>query len=165
MKKILKHNSLLLVFLLTLSCSKDDDGKKVPNILGSNVAELLVSNSPWTFSEYQLLEITDQGPSTISHEEIETYVNTEFHQLILNFNVDGSGTLNAPILNSAFTWQLQNNNTELFLIVEELSSPDDEALFTNLSISVSELQIDNEYTVYDENADYNVQVLGTLIFE
>ena len=164
----MKNNVILMLhciaLLFIMSCSSDDDNTSENDNPEVAIAELLVNNSPWTFTEYQLLQITDAGSSTMSQQEIENQVNSDFNQLQLQFNANGTGMLNAPILNSSITWELQSNGGHLYLVVNELTPPDDETLFTNVIISQNELRLDNASTVYDASADYNVGVLGTMVF-
>ena len=159
--------SILSLFLfLGLSCSNDDDS-------GSNeqdpptAEELLVDNSPWTFTSYNLINIINAGPSDATESEIESGISNNFMGLTLIFNANGTGTAFAPApqqLDSNLTWTLSANNT-LQLVVADFEEEDNPVIFGNIQVSETDLSVDFETSYYDEEVDFEVDVYGTLSFQ
>ena len=57
------------------------------------VEELLVSHGLWSFMDFDILQIVDAGPSTLTAEDMEADLIDIFLGTTIVFNSDFSGTL------------------------------------------------------------------------
>ena len=153
---------VLIVILLVFctSCSNDGNDDKQ-----STASSLIVKNSPWAFQSYQLISITDAGPSTITTAEIEDQINADFNGAVISFKADGTGQLTAPGFSTDIQWTLMNNDTEMKLVLLDLPAPDNQTLFDGLVITSSQFKFNSDSSVYDADADYEVGVYGSYIFQ
>ncbi len=99
--------SILVIFILASSCSKVveklvDEPEDMENIL--------VEESPWTFSRYENTVVEDEGGSGLSGQEIENDINQYFIDISFTFNADGTGFIDIPEQGrEEWVWTLSNN--------------------------------------------------------
>ncbi|TMM58749.1 hypothetical protein FEE95_04775 [Maribacter algarum] len=99
--------SMVVCALMLTSCSKVvekliDEPEDVENIL--------VEESPWTFSRYENTVIEDNDGSGLSGQEIENDINQYFIDISFTFNSDGTGFIDIPEQGREdWVWTLSNN--------------------------------------------------------
>ncbi|MFK7814201.1 MAG: hypothetical protein AB8B59_17015 [Maribacter sp.] len=96
-KMILKTRIIFcvtIIFVFASSCSKI-----VEEIIEKNESkteDILVEESPWVFSRYEISSIEDDGESGLSSQEIENDLNQYLIDVSFTFNVDGTGYRDIP---------------------------------------------------------------------
>ncbi len=101
----------MLSILLLFCCSSSDDN----NDLEVSKSELLILNSPWKLTHYEVVEITDLNGASVTPSEIQSSLNNSTALRLIIFNDDGTGTTvteypgNDPTYGN-FTWATPNGN-------------------------------------------------------
>ena len=155
MKKLNVLTGLLFGIML-LSCSSNDSSSEISN------EELLTTNSPWTFSHYELVTIIDSGNSNLSQTELENHINERDNGIVLVFNQDGSGSLTKQDEYSYdYSWEIINNDK----IVLTYDTFFGEVLIVNISSNQLITTVENYTSTYDENVDFWVLHNGNYFYE
>lgn len=82
----------ILIFVYASSCSKIRE--EIEN--EPDKEQILVENSPWTFSSYENSFVEDDGGSKLSNEEIQNDMNQYLVGVRFTFNTDRTGFLDIP---------------------------------------------------------------------
>ncbi len=146
----------ILVGLTILSCSSNDDDNSQLAI-----TELLIQNSPWTFSHYEMIDIINSGNSNFTQTEIENDINSRENEIILMFNQDGTGSKSKPNeYTNNWNWEVVNGNqlkvyhVTLLITTEEI-----------ISVSANQLVTEHETGSYDESVQNHVIHNGKYYYE
>ena len=146
----------LLVGFLVLSCSSDDDNE--PQVL---MEELLINGSPWTFDHYELISIIDSGNSNYTQTDIENYTDDSQNGNIVIFKSDGTGSSSLPNEGTDnWGWEIVNNNQ---LKLNFGSGESD--ILENITVTSSQMVIEEQSVSYDESVQYEVLHYGKLIYK
>lgn len=120
MKKII----LFFIVVISFSCSSSDDG----NDLQLSKSELLILNSPWKLTHFEVLEITESNNPDINALQLQANLNNSLDMVTIRyiFNDDGTGTavtddhIGNDTHYSNFTWSILSDGQ---LQKDEVSYP------------------------------------------
>ena len=153
---------LLFVTLLVISCSSDDSSE-TPN---ATPKELLISSSPWQFSEYRIDEVINTDGVLVTDDDLafeSARQNGINFGLNIIFQTDGTGTSVVNLIEtSRFDWTLNQNNV-LTLTYEE-GSPES---FNVSALTQTELVLsfDDEFEVsLDDQTIRGVDIRASTTF-
>ncbi|WP_179018539.1 hypothetical protein [Winogradskyella forsetii] len=143
----------LFIGLTILSCSSDDGDDNQQTL-----SELLINSSPWIFSSYDFIEVTEDNgtPNVLTEMEIENEVTSDFNGISMNFNADGSGGyFSGDNLILSWNWNLNGNN--IILSEFEDSEIDD--------VLLMDIQIENDIFSYEQGLTTNGSTSTVPVYE
>ncbi|MDR6968877.1 hypothetical protein J2X31_002903 [Flavobacterium arsenatis] len=159
MRKIRLVASLLFGLVLFNSCSNDDDTADV--VAEVQLEDVMVQNSPWTFSHYELINVVNAGTSAMTPAEIESDMNLQLAGFTLIFNQDGTGeTAIEGEESESWTWVIENEDNLRIVYAGNFSDE-----YFNLSLLNSQLKMEAESVTHDSAANLEVLHYGSLVFE
>lgn len=157
--------AIMLCILSLYSCSKDDGielSDENQEIISPEptIEELLVENSPWDFTNYEVLEIVSTTNPSITNNDINNHVSNLLQGFSLTFNADGTVIINHPLSDEIVrTWVLFNND---IIFDSESNTPQ---IWQNIQVSNEDLSIENTlFTIFESSFD-SVEHYGKLNFE
>jgi len=155
----MKKLSLLITLIfgmLILSCSSDENDN--PSNLSK--PELLIKNSPWTFNQYELLNVIDAGTSTMTQQEIENDYNMKYSGFMYTFNENGVGYVSSQW--GTFNWQWEIINSNQLRINWEMGDVD---ILDNLNVTESQFDYEAVSITFDDSANSQIKHFGKTIFK
>lgn len=156
MKKISLVLILLLSHIFFISCSEKEN-------IEISKEELMTNNSPWTFKNYEMVEIIDSGGSLLTKTEIESITNNRGKDNTMNFNSNGTGSSSSPsggIVN--WKWEINTDN-QLKITYDNTNGEND--VYNNFKVSNSKLSYEFQSVIFDSSISHEVLHYGNLIFE
>lgn len=159
--KSVKFIFLILLTLVGLSCSEDDVSLPEQEVITEpSMEEMLVSASPWSFTNYEVLEIVETTNESISEIDINNHTNSLLDGFTLNFNEDGTVVLNHPLSGEINrTWVLFEDD---IIFDSESNTPQ---IWKNIQVNNEILSVESTFfTIFEDNFD-SVEHYGKLNFE
>lgn len=148
MKRLTKYLIVILAFGFLISCDSDENQNSTEN------SQLLVSQSPWGFNRFEVIEILDNDDYDIQVADITSKQNQRFDGQVIRFNSDGTGTTNNPL---EFNWKF--NGSKLVITNGYIYN-----LNYDLTISDSDLILSSNSFAF-QYQDLNSGRFGEIIFE
>ena len=110
MKNLQLSTVLLLGLMLFAACSNDDTAEKE-----ASDTDILISNSPWKFERFELIEIAEKENDTTTGAWVEKIVNESYQNLTFTFKEDGTGFTTFPEdINLTWTWAFNGDSQICF---------------------------------------------------
>lgn len=159
--KTIKSIILITLALFNFACNNDDAlEEEVLVIPEPTVEELLVDFSPWTFTNYEVLEIISTTDQTITDIEINEYTTELLTGFTMDFKSDGMVVINHPLSGELErTWAIFNDD---ILFDTDSSTPQ---IWKNIEITEESLSIESElFSIFEESFTI-VEHYGQLYFE
>lgn len=158
MKNSYRLSILAMSLLLLASCSKivEDLAKVEPS-----TEDILVEESPWVFSSYNISLVEDDGGSGLSDQEIEDDMNEYLIGVSFEFNSDGTGYNDIPDQGQEdWVWTLANNRLITF-------SDTKNAEYTFFSADRNQMTFEGRTTTVHtrDSVKYNVTHVGKYLFK
>ncbi|MEL6304409.1 MAG: hypothetical protein AAFQ20_06415 [Bacteroidota bacterium] len=157
----MKRICILFVTLIAISCSSDD-----PSAPESSPEQLLVSGSPWQFSEYRIDEVVNTDGVLLDDDDLTNEIdrqNTISQGLIIRFEADGTGsTTDSSNETTSYDWVL--TPTSILTLTYEEGGPDTFDVFSLTDMELI-LSFDDEFEVItDDQFVRGVDIKASAIF-
>ena len=156
MKKLNLIYGLLIGLMIFTSCSKDENTQLTKE-------ELLVQNSPWTFDYYELINIVNQGNSTLTQQELETDMNQEIFGATISFSQNGTGSNSIQGGNiSSWEWEITEFNELKLTFNGDIT---DNYILNNIKVTENEFIYEEQVLTDDSSAGLSVIHYGEFHFK
>ena len=159
----MKRLCLLFVTLLVISCSSDDSSE-TPN---ATPQELLISGSPWQFSEYRIDEVINTDGVLLDDDDLTNEIarqNAISQGLTLIFETDGTGRAIENLAEETnFDWTL--SATSVLTLNYEEGNAESFDVFS-LTESILIISFDDEFEVIlDDQSIRGVDIKASAVFD
>ncbi|WP_299227346.1 hypothetical protein [uncultured Psychroserpens sp.] len=159
--------SLCIIFCISIisisicSCSKNDDDIVEEQLVAEpTFEELLVEFSPWSFTNYEVLEIVSTTNENITADDINNYTSELLAGFIMEFTEDGVVILNHPISGEITrTWTLFEED-----IIFDIDSNTPQ-IWQNIQVEEGRFSIETQlFSIFEQTFEI-VEHYGQLNFE
>ena len=149
--------------LIIYSCSKDDDevvDEEQEEIVEPTREELLVINSPWTFTSYEVMEVTSTTNENITDEDINNFTTNLLAGFTMDFSEDGTLIIDHPLSGEiSRTWVIFNDD---IIFDSESNTPQ---IWQNIEVSENNMSMETTlFSIFEDTFD-SVEHYGKLHFE
>ncbi len=135
------------------SCAKDDND--IEQDIRKNI---LVENSPWVYQSYKLISVIERNNSTLTEEELESFIDKTTKGSTLTFNSDGTGLSKSGTGDKTNTWTWTLNKNEIQSIWDNPKGTI--TTFKNVEISSTQFKFEEDALNFVDEEGNNISWYG-----